>query len=80
MGNIHPLHEPQIHNEGIWADHDMACAVCHVHPAVVDCQKLTFAPCWECQQQGWELRKRWLWPWQRVPEVARIAPRDPQLE
>lgn len=71
-GPIYETREPQIHNEGLWADHDMPCAVCHVHPAVMDCQSQVFAPCWECQIEGWGIKKKWLWPWQRKPIEGRM--------
>lgn len=72
MGVIFKMRETQIHNEGLWADHDQDCAVCHVHPAVVDCGPLIFAPCRECQEEGWILKKKWLWPWQRKPKEGRM--------
>lgn len=43
---------------GPWADHDMPCAVCRTRPAVLDLASGVFEPCWECQSDGWQLRKR----------------------
>lgn len=36
--------------------HNMPCSVCWTNPAVADSGK--FQPCWTCQSEGWELRKR----------------------
>lgn len=57
------LHKPKIHNEGIWATHDMACAICHVKSAIMDCQTEVFYPCWECQSKGWQIKKSFLSRW-----------------
>lgn len=55
MEEQYKTHKPNIHNEGLWATHDQACAVCHENPAVIDCDTEVFKPCWKCQKSGWEL-------------------------
>jgi hypothetical protein len=53
--SVIPLHKPVIVNEGIWAMHDVACAVCHTEKAVYDCNEGVFEPCRQCQEDGWRL-------------------------
>lgn len=58
------LHEPIIVTDGgPWAEHDVACAVCHERKAVLELATGHFRPCWTCQSQGWVLarRRRWWW-------------------
>lgn len=56
------LHRPHIVTDGgPWATHDMACAVCHENKAVIDVATAIFSPCWSCQREGWEIRKRKWW-------------------
>jgi hypothetical protein len=53
------IHEPVIVSDGgPWAEHDMACAVCHEETAVLDIGTGVFHPCWRCARQGWEIRGR----------------------
>lgn len=64
------MHRPIIDdtNLPLFAQHDMACAVCYDKPAVFCCNTEVFLPCWECQSAGWLLQrpswwfkiKRWL--------------------
>lgn len=59
---ILPVHQPEIITDGgPWAEHDMACAVCHTSKAVIDVGTGVFQPCWECQNTGYRLvyKKRW---------------------
>lgn len=51
------MHMPDIENHGLFADPDVACAVCHLEPAVMDCQTGVFSPCWKCQEKGWHILK-----------------------
>lgn len=51
------MHKPDIYNNGLIAEHDMACAVCHQFPAVINCQTGVFSPCWKCQGKGWHIMK-----------------------
>lgn len=50
------VHKPEIFTDGgPWAQHDMACAVCHENKAVLRLDNYSFLPCWECQKKGWQL-------------------------
>lgn len=49
------MHKPTIINHGLFAEHDMSCAVCCSKKAVFNCNKLIFEPCWECQNNKWAL-------------------------
>lgn len=40
---------------GPWAKHNMPCAVCGEHWAVLHLGTGAFAPCWDCQEAGWVL-------------------------
>ena len=53
------LHRPIIDETylPIFAQHDMACPVCHDKPAVLCCGTMVFRPCWSCQQKGWRTQK-----------------------
>lgn len=61
------LRQPTILTDGgPWADHDQACAVCHIAKAVIDVGTGIFQPCWGCQSKGYMLtwrrrrfRKKW---------------------
>ena len=53
--------KPTIDHHGIVAFHDQACAVYHDEPAVLDCNTMTFQPCWKAQQYGWRLVKADTW-------------------
>lgn len=55
------MHKPKIHNEGLWATHDMPCAVCHKEKAIIDCQTEVFYPCEGCQKSGWKLTRKKSW-------------------
>ena len=50
---------PDYVNDGMYADHNMACAVHHyaddLQPAVVNCQTGVFHPSWKAQGEGWQL-------------------------
>lgn len=47
------LHEPVISTDGLWAEHDQACAVCQVKKAVLNLETGIFEPCWGCQSLGY---------------------------
>lgn len=54
--------KPNIIVHGPFANHDQACASCHVEPAVYELDSGTFQPCWGCQKRGLELvyaPKKW---------------------
>lgn len=51
----------QMHDSGLAATHDMACAVCRVEKAVLQLNRGYFGPCWKCQGVGWLLHKRRWW-------------------
>jgi len=54
-----PMHDPVVVTDGgPWALHDMACSVCRTHKAVLDLTAGTFHPCSQCEESGWELRRR----------------------
>jgi len=57
------LHQPVVDESGLplFAQHDVACAVCHVKPAVLCCNTMVFEPCWECQSVGWRLQRPSWW-------------------
>jgi hypothetical protein len=52
------MFKPTVVFHGPIATHDMPCACCHAKPAVYEFDGGVFAPCWDCQHYGWELRKR----------------------
>jgi hypothetical protein len=47
---------PTVKNGGLYADHDMSCAVhgCSNH-AVLDLSEGIFQPCWDHQGQGYQV-------------------------
>lgn len=50
------VHEPVIVTDGgPWAEHDMACAVCHENKAVLFLNTGVFWPCDRCRARGWAL-------------------------
>lgn len=51
------MHRPYIDDEGLFAEHDQACAVCYASKAVYDCGTQVFGPCWGCQADGWTLAR-----------------------
>lgn len=56
--SIMPVHEPVIEDHGMWADHDMACPVCHRKHAVLNMNQGVFGPCERCESYGWEIRQK----------------------
>jgi hypothetical protein len=47
------IHKPNIITDGgPWAEHDMACSVCHRNKAVLQLNTYRFLPCWKCQEKG----------------------------
>jgi hypothetical protein len=58
-------HIPIIKTDGgPWAMHDMACAVCHINPAVLDLNTGIFQPCWSCFE-SFSLVKKKKWGFRR---------------
>lgn len=58
--------QPQVWTDGgPWAEHDQACAVCSRNPAVLQLWDGVYQPCWSCQSQGWELKRRRWRVWRR---------------
>lgn len=52
------IHFPRIEDLSAPATrHDVACSVCWCSKAVLDMNAYVFQPCWECQSNGWKLRK-----------------------
>lgn len=78
------LHEPVIVTDGgPWAEHDMACAVCHQRKAVLELHSGNFQPCWSCQSQGWMItrrRRRWWTDWFRATRGARSPVRGSEVD
>jgi hypothetical protein len=58
---------PQVVTDGgPWANHDQACAVCSVRPAVLQLWDGVYQTCWRCQGEGWVFLKRRRWRvWRR---------------
>jgi hypothetical protein len=53
---------------GPWAEHNMPCAVCREHHAVLDLSCGVMEPCWRCQRDGWKLtrvKRRWWNGWRK---------------
>lgn len=50
--------QAKVIDHGMFAEHNMNCAVCWVESAVLDMQLGVFLPCWECQGKGWSLTKK----------------------
>lgn len=46
------LADVYLENHGLYAEHNMPCAVCLERKAVFDCQELEFHPCGQCQRAG----------------------------
>lgn len=59
------VRKPTIEVIGPMAIHDQACAACQDRKAVLDLSQGRFWPCWRCQSEGWELRKRPKRRWRR---------------
>ena len=61
-----PMHDPIVCGElPIWAEHDVACPVCHTNKAILTTWDMVFQPCYECARVGWQTvqkAKRW---WRR---------------
>lgn len=49
------------HSSGLFATHNMPCAVCQIKHAVLNLNEGTYGPCWKCRD-FWELRRV---PWYR---------------
>lgn len=43
---------------GMLPEHNVPCAICLKRHAVLDCNSGIFEPCWQCQEEGWQLRFR----------------------
>lgn len=54
-----PPFDPEIHMHGPSATHRMPCPVCWVMKAVLNLDTGIFEPCWECQGEGWRIRRTW---------------------
>ena len=56
-----------VENYGLYAEHNMPCAVCRELPAVLDLGTGLMQPCWDCQSHGYTLRRlpQWLRRWRR---------------
>lgn len=53
------LADVRVENHLMFAEHNMPCPICLKKPAVFDCQREFFSPCWDCQKDGWRtMRKR----------------------
>lgn len=58
-----PVHSPIVEDHGLFAEHDMACAVCHIHKATLNMNNGVFWPCDACRAKGWEtgrIPKTWV--------------------
>lgn len=56
------VRKPEIFTDGgPWAEHDQACAICHQRKAVLILNTYVFQPCWTCQSQGYEIRRKKFW-------------------
>lgn len=49
--------ELTIENHGLFALHNMPCAVCQEKKAVFHCNSGIFEPCWTCQDKGFQIHK-----------------------
>lgn len=49
----------EIHDSGMVANHNFPCPVCLNREAVYCLNDGKFEPCWGCQKDGWELKKKW---------------------
>lgn len=47
----------EIEFHGPFATHNLPCYVCQERKAVFVCHEGYFQPCWECQKEGWELKR-----------------------
>lgn len=58
-----PLEVTVVSDGGPWAVHDMPCAVCGEHKAILDLNQGVFQPCAACRHAGWQLvrtpARRW---------------------
>lgn len=61
-------------NHGLYAEHNMPCAVCGRELAVFQCNHGYYKPCWTCQSEGWSTRRSW---WGRIRERINFAPGGP---
>ena len=43
----------EFEDHGIFAEHNMPCAVCGQYAAVYTMNTGKFGPCWKCQKDGW---------------------------
>jgi hypothetical protein len=63
------IRQPRIsfHDSGLCASHDQACGICQQRHALYRIDLDVFAPCWECQSEGWELKQPsgWVPRWVR---------------
>lgn len=57
------LLKPEIKDHGLFISHNMSCAVCLEQPAVYSSVAGIFAPCWDCQRNGWRLQCVEKAPW-----------------
>lgn len=49
------MHQPVIHDLGLAATHDVACAVCGERKAILALNQGVFRPCDLCVRDGWLL-------------------------
>lgn len=55
--------EPTIKDHGVFIEHNMPCPVCVTFHAVYVTSIGAFAPCWNCQDEGWRLKRSPKRPW-----------------
>lgn len=53
--------EVEVDDQVLYATHNMPCAVCWENKAILLMNQYVFEPCGDCQQAGWELRKKKWW-------------------
>lgn len=46
-----------MHDSGMLATHDYSCPVCREEHAIIDLSCGVMKPCWNCQADGWVLKK-----------------------
>jgi len=61
-GRPRPL-QPEVVDHGLFIEHNMPCGVCLKNHAVYALHLGVFAPCWDCQEEGWQLKKSPRGPW-----------------
>lgn len=73
---IKTILKPTINNQGLFATHNMPCAVMQDHRAVFNCNAGVFEPCWEAQSAGFILiRVKSVWLRRKLQEWFEISSR-----